>query len=83
MARTMKRNGSSMMQRLVTFGLMVFLTVTLYGCHDPTETNMAAEHQKLGMICQRQIREAQVMSGEQGISVFTPRSSNEALYPAP
>jgi hypothetical protein len=83
MARTMKRYGSSMMQRLVTFGLMVFLTVTLYGCHDPMVTNMAAENQKLGRICRQQIQQAHLMSGEQGISVFTGPSSNQALYPTP
>lgn len=75
MGRTMRSYGDSMMRQLLIFAMMVFLTVTLFGCNDPIVTDMEAEHQRLGRVCQQEIR--------QSLSAFPAPSRTEALYPAP
>lgn len=83
MGETMKSYGDSMIGRLLIFAMMVFLAVTLFGCHDPIVRNMDAEHQRLGRICQQEIRQAQLGSGAQGVSAFQSPARTGALYPAP
>ncbi len=83
MGKTMKSYGDSMIGRFLTFAMMVFLAVTLFGCHDPIVRDMDAEHQRLGRICQQEIRRAQLGSGAQGVSAFPAPARTGALYPAP
>ena len=83
MGKTMKSYGDSMIGRLLIFAMMVFLAVTLFGCHDPIVKGMDAEHQRLGRICQQEIRQAQLGSGEQAVSTFPAPARSGTLYPAP
>jgi hypothetical protein len=83
MGKTMKSYSDSMIGRLLIFAMMVFLAITLFGCQDPVVRNMDAEHQRLGRICQQEIRQAQLGSSEQGVSAFQAPARTGALYPAP
>ena len=83
MGTMMKRYADSMMRRLLIFAVTAFLAVTLLGCQDPIVKDMEAEHQRLGRICQQEIRQARVVSGGQGFSGFPVPSRTESLYPAP
>lgn len=82
MGKTMKSYGDSMIGRLLIFAMMVFLAVTLFGCQDPIVRDMDAEHQRLGRVCQQEIRQARLGSGEQGVSAFPAPARSGALYPA-
>lgn len=83
MGKTMKSYGDSMIGRLLIFAMVVFLAVTLFGCQDPIVKGMDAEHQRLGRICQQEIRQAQLGSGEQAVSTFPAPARSGTLYPAP
>ena len=71
----MKSHGNSIMRRLLTLIIGIFLTVTLVGCHDPSEVNIEAEHRKLTEVAKQQLR--------QGQSAFPLNSQTETYYPAP
>jgi hypothetical protein len=75
MGRMMESYCESIMRRLLTWVIVIFLAVTLLGCGDPIVADMEAEHQRLGQVCQRELR--------QGLYAFPPSAQTEALYPAP
>ena len=83
MYKAMKSYSDSMIGRLLRFAVMVFLAVTLFGCNDPIVKKMESEHQKLGRVCQQEIRQAQLGSGAQGVSAFSTPAQTRAFYPAP
>ena len=83
MGKTMKSYSDSMIGRLLRFAVMVFLAVTLFGCQDTIVRDMESEHQRLGKICQQEIQQAQLGSGEQGVSAFPAPARAGTLYPAP
>jgi len=58
-------------RRLLTLIIGIFLAVTLLGCHDPNEVNIAAEHRKLTEVA------------KQHLSAFPLNSQTETFYPAP
>jgi hypothetical protein len=74
MRKMMESYRDSTMRRLLTWVIVIFLAVTLLGC-DSIEADMEAEHQRLGQVCQRELR--------QGLHGFPASSQTEALYPAP
>ncbi len=83
MGNTMKSYVHSIIRRLFIFAMTAFLSVTLLGCQDPIVGRMEAEHQKLGRVCQQEIRQAQLGSGVQGVPAFSAPARTGALYPAP
>ncbi len=83
MKGTMKSCADSMTRRLLIFAVTAFLAVTLLGCQDPIVRDMETEHQRLGRICQQEIRQAHIVSGGQGFSGFSAPSRTESLFPAP
>lgn len=83
MCKTMKSYVYSMIGRLLVFSVMTFLSVILFGCQDPVVRRMDAEHKRLGMMCQQEIRQAQLGSGTQAVSAFPAPSRNATLYPVP
>jgi hypothetical protein len=54
----MKRNDGSIMRKLLTFLIGVFLTVTLMGCHDPVASDRETKHRILMNIAEQQIQQA-------------------------
>lgn len=83
MYEAMKSYSDSMVGRLLRFAVMVFLAVTLFGCNDPIVKRMESEHQKLGRVCQQEIRQAQHGSGAQSVSAFPTPAQTGPLYPSP
>ena len=71
----MKRYNNSIMRELVTFLIVIFLTVTLLGCHDPVVADCAKEHRTLMDIAEQQL--------QQGLCASPPTSQVQVLYPAP
>jgi len=65
------------MRRLLTLIIGIFLAVTLVGCHDPSEVDIAAEHRKLTEVAKQQLQL------RQGLSTFPLTSQTETYYPAP
>jgi hypothetical protein len=49
----MKRLDNSIMRKLLTFLIGIFLTVTLLGCHDPVAADREIEHRTLMNIFSR------------------------------
>ena len=70
----MKSHDNSIMRRLLTLIIGIFLAVTLVGCHDPSEVDIAAEHRKLTEVARQHLR--------QGPSAFPLSSQTETFYPA-
>jgi len=71
----MENYHDSIRGRLLALITAIFLAVTLMGCHDPVVADMEAEHQRLGNVVKKELR--------QGLSAFPPASQAEVLYPAP
>jgi len=71
----MKSHDNPIMRRLLTLIIGIFLAVTLVGCHDPGEVNIAAEHRKLTEVAKQHLR--------QGQSAFPLSSQTKTFYPAP
>ena len=71
----MKRLDNSIMRRLLTFLIGIFLTVTLMGCHDPVAADRETEHRTLMNIAEQHL--------QQGLCAQPPISQTQALYPAP
>jgi len=63
------------MQHFLLFAVLAFLAVALLGCLDPVVSNMEAEHERLGRVCQQQLR--------QGGYASPQTSQVETLFPAP
>ncbi len=71
----MKRLDNSIMRKLLTFLIGIFLTVTLLGCQDPVAADRETEHRKLINIAEQQL--------QQGLCAQPPISQTQMLYPAP
>jgi len=71
----MKSKYNSIMVKLFTLAMGIFLAVTLLGCNDPIVADMEAEHRRLGIIAKQELR--------QGLSTFPTTSQAKVLYPAP
>jgi len=70
----MKSHDNSIMRRLLTLIIGIFLAVTLVGCHDPSDVDIAAEHRKLTEVAKQHLRHP---------SAFPLTSQTETFYPAP
>ena len=51
-----KSHDNSIMRRLLTLIMAMFLAVTLLGCHDPIVADNEAEHLRLGNIAKQQLQ---------------------------
>lgn len=71
----MKRHDNSIMRKLLTFLIGIFLAVTLFGCHDPVAADRETEHRKLMNIAEQQL--------QQGLCANPPISQTQVLHPAP
>jgi len=71
----MERHYGSIIRRLLTLITAFFLAVTILGCHDSIEADIAAEHRRLGSIVERDLR--------YGLSSFPLTSQTETFHPAP
>ena len=71
----MKNKYRSIIVKLFTFVMGIFLAVTLFGCNDTIVSDMEAEHHRLGMIARQDL--------QQNLSVSPTTSQTKALYPAP
>ena len=70
-----KSHDNSIMRRLLTLIMAMFLAVTLLGCHDPVAADNEAEHLRLGNIAKQQLR--------QRLSAYPLTSQTETLHPTP
>jgi hypothetical protein len=75
MRRMMINKYKSIMVKLSTLVIGIFLAVTLFGCMDPMVADMDAEHRRLGMIARQDL--------QQNIPTSPASSRTEALFPAP
>jgi len=71
----MENKYNSMIVKLLTIMMGIFLAVTLSGCNDPIVADMEAEHLRLGNIAKQELR--------QGLSTYPTSSQAKLLYPAP
>lgn len=71
----MEKHYGSIIRRLLTLIMAIFLAVTLLGCQGPSEVSIAAKHRKLTNIVERQLRYGQI--------AFPLDSQIEAFRPAP
>jgi len=71
----MKTHCDSILRRLLLIAVLAFLTVALFGCLDPIVSEMQAEHEQLGRVCQQELQRGGYAS---------PRTTQpETLFPAP
>ncbi len=75
MGKAMKSYCDSIVQRFLLFAVLAFLSVALLGCLDPIVSNMEAEHERLGRVCQQELR--------QGGYASPQTAQAETLFPAP
>ncbi len=73
----MKSNYGSIMRKLLTVMTVIFLAVTLLGCHDPNEVNIKTEHRKLSEVAKQHLQL------RHGLYTFPMTSQTETYYPAP
>lgn len=71
----MKSCCDSIRQRLLVLAVMALAAVALSGCLDPIVADMEAEHERLGRVCQQEIRQSRYGSPQ--------ISQTETLFPAP
>ena len=71
----MERHYGSIIRRLLTLIMAIFLAVTLLGCQGPGDVSIAAKHRKLTNIVERQLRYGQI--------AFPLDSQREVFRPAP
>ncbi len=71
----MKNIHNSVMVKLFTLIMGVFLSVTLLGCNDTIVADMEAEHLRLGTIAKQDLR--------RNTSAFPVTSEEEVFFPAP
>ena len=71
----MKNKYKSIIVKLLTFVMGIFLAVTLFGCNDTIVADMEAEHRRLGVIARQDL--------QQNLSRSPATSQTKALYPAP
>ena len=71
----MKNKYKSIVVKLFTLLIGLFLSVTLFGCIDPIVADMEAEHERLGMIARQDL--------QQNLYASPASSQTKTLYPAP
>ena len=71
----MENKYNSMIVKLLTIMMGIFLAVTLSGCNDPIVADMEAEHIRLSNIARQELR--------QGLSVYPTSSQAKVFYPTP
>ena len=71
----MKSKYNSITVKLFTLIMGIFLAVTLLGCNDPIVADMEAEHRRLGIIAEQDLR--------QNLSISPMTSQAKVFYPAP
>ena len=71
----MKNKHNSIIVKLFTFIMWMFLSVTLPGCNDTIVADMEAEHLRLGTIAKQDLRRS--------MSAFPVTAQEEAFFPAP
>ena len=71
----MERHYGSIIRRLLTLIIAIFLAVTVLGCQGPGDVSIAAKHRKLTDIVERQLR--------YGPIAFPLDSQTETFRPAP
>ena len=71
----MKRHDNSIIRKLLTFLIGIFLAVTLMGCHDPVAADRETEHRILVNTAEQQL--------QQGLHANPPITQKQMLYPAP
>ncbi len=69
-----KSHDNSIVRRLLTLIMGIFLAVTLLGCHDPIVADNEAEHLRLGNIAKQQL--------QQRLSAYPLTSQAETFHPA-
>jgi len=71
----MKSCYDSIIKRFLLVAILVILTVVLFGCIDPVRSDMQAEHEQLGRVCQQELQRGGYAS---------PRTTQpQTLFPAP
>ena len=71
----MKTHCDSTIKRLLLIAVLAFLTVVLFGCLDPIVSDMQAEHEQLGRVCQQELQRGGYASPQ--------RAQPDTLFPAP
>ena len=71
----MKNKHNSIMVKLFTLIMAMFLSVTLLGCNDTIVADMEAEHLRLGTIAKQDLR--------RNMSAFPATPQEKVFYPAP
>ena len=71
----MERHDNSIIRKLLTFLIGIFLAVTLMGCHDPVAADREIKHRILMDIAEQQL--------QQGLCAYPPISQTQVLHPAP
>jgi hypothetical protein len=62
------------MKRFLLVAILALLTVVLFGCLDPIVSDMQAEHEQLGKVCQQQL--------QQGSYPSARTAQPQTLFPA-
>lgn len=70
----MKSTYGSVVGKVLVFAAGILMTLAMSGCGDPTATDMAAQHRRLGNECQQDLR--------YGLSGFAPAAQTRAFRPA-
>ena len=70
----MKRLDNSIMRKLLTFLIGIFLTITLMGCQDPVAADRETEHRTLINIAEQHL--------QQGLCAYPTVSQTQMLHPA-
>lgn len=71
----MKRHDNSIIRKLLTFLIGIFLAITLMGCQDPVAADRETEHRRLVNIAEQEL--------QQGLCAYPLTSQTQALHPAP
>ena len=71
----MKRHDNSIIRKLLTFLIGIFLAITLMGCQDPVAADRETEHRRLVNIAEQEL--------QQGLCAYPPISQTQVLHPAP
>lgn len=58
----MERYGDSLMRRLLTLVIMVFLALTILGCNDPIVADMEAQRQEVGFYIEQELQRSRMAS---------------------
>ena len=78
----MKNHCGSIKQRLLLFAVLAFVSVVLGGCFDPAVSSMEAEHQRLGRLCEQELRQGGFASPVAPQLAPQPLPQTGILFPA-